>query len=294
MSVPVAYLGVILIWSTTPLAIQWSSEGGWLFGVAARMAVGALFCLALMGLLGIPLPRHRRALHAYVAAACGIFAAMLSVYWGAQFIPSGLISVLFGLTPMVTGVLAALWLGERALGLRELLGILVGLGGLLLVFGTGGALGPEAPRGVAAVLLSVCLHALSSVWVKRVGADIPALAQTAGGLLVSLPLYGVAWLLLGAEPPAAMSPRGWTAVAYLGLMGSVLGFVLYFYVLKQLAAVRIALVTLVTPVLALWIGHLFNGEALVPGVWAGTGLILGGLVLFEWGARRPVAVAEPG
>ncbi|MBU2479196.1 MAG: EamA family transporter, partial [Gammaproteobacteria bacterium] len=46
MSMPAAFLGVILIWSTTPLAIQWSSEGGgFLFGVAARMWLGALFCL---------------------------------------------------------------------------------------------------------------------------------------------------------------------------------------------------------------------------------------------------------
>ena len=43
MSVPAAYLGIILIWSTTPLAVKWSGEGpGYLFGVTARMVIGAL------------------------------------------------------------------------------------------------------------------------------------------------------------------------------------------------------------------------------------------------------------
>ncbi len=46
MSVPLAYLGVIIIWSTTPLAIKWSNEtGSFLFGVTGRMALGALLCL---------------------------------------------------------------------------------------------------------------------------------------------------------------------------------------------------------------------------------------------------------
>ena len=49
MSVPAAYFGVILIWSTTPLAIQWSAQGaGFGFAVFARMAIGFAVCLALL------------------------------------------------------------------------------------------------------------------------------------------------------------------------------------------------------------------------------------------------------
>ncbi len=50
MSVPAAFLGVVLIWATTPLAIKWSSEGaGFLFGVASRMVLGVIVCLVLVG-----------------------------------------------------------------------------------------------------------------------------------------------------------------------------------------------------------------------------------------------------
>lgn len=297
MSVPAAFVGVILIWSTTPLAIQWSSEGaGFLFGVSARMWLGALVCLALMGALSVPLPRHAAALRTYLAAGLGIFGAMTCVYWGAQFIPSGLISVLYGLTPMVTGLLAALWLGERAFSPARLFGMLLGLGGLAVIFGRGLIDHQIAIPGVLAVLASVALHSVSSVWVKRIGAEIPAMAVAGGGLLVAAPLYLAAWLLLDGSLPQALTPRAGAAIVYLGLVGSVVGFVLFYYVLKRMAASRIALITLVTPVLALWLGHVFNGESIDAQVVAGTALILAGLAAHQWGDRLfgqgPATVAD--
>ncbi len=45
VSVPAAFIGVVFIWSTTPLAIKWSSDGaGFLFGVGARMLLGLFVC----------------------------------------------------------------------------------------------------------------------------------------------------------------------------------------------------------------------------------------------------------
>lgn len=109
MSVPAAYLGVVLIWSTTPLAIKWSSEGtGFLFGVASRMLLGMLICLALIVLLNRRMRWCHGARLTYLVAGIGLWGAMTSVYWSAQFIPSGLISVLFGLNPVVTGLMAAI------------------------------------------------------------------------------------------------------------------------------------------------------------------------------------------
>lgn len=286
MSVPAAFLGVILIWSTTPLAIQWSSEGaGFLFGVAARMWLGTLFCLAFMGLFSVPLPRHRAALRTYLAAGLGIFGAMSCVYWGAQYIPSGLISVLYGLTPMVTAICAALWLGEAAFSPARVTGMLLGFAGLVVIFGEGLSRQHIAAQGVVGVLLSVLLHSISSVWVKRIGADVPAMAVTGGGLLVAAPLYLLSWWVFDGDGPAALTPRAGYAIAYLGLVGSVLGFVLFYYVLKRVPAGRIALITLVTPVLALWLGHSVNGEAIDPRLGAGAGLILSGLIAHQWGDR---------
>ena len=77
------------------------------------MILGMLVGLMVAGLFSIPLPWHAGARRTYLAAGLGIFLAMTSVYWSSQFIPSGWISVLFGLAPIVTGLLATFLLAER-------------------------------------------------------------------------------------------------------------------------------------------------------------------------------------
>jgi drug/metabolite transporter (DMT)-like permease len=284
VSVPAAYLGVIVIWTTTPLAIKWSGEGaGFLVGAGARMAIGALVALILLRLLGQRLYWHRTALLTYGAGVVAVFGAMGSVYWGAQYIPSGLIAVVFGLVPIFTGVLASLVLGERSLTPARVTGMLLGLAGLAMVFAAEVSLGPGAALGIGAVLLSALLHSLSAVLIKRVDSGLPALSVTTGSLLLATPLYALAWLAGGAELPDALPARSVAAIAYLGVVGSVLGFVLYYYALSRLPASRIALITLITPVTALLLGQWLNGESVPPRVWAGTGIIAGGLAVYLWG-----------
>lgn len=286
MSVPAAYLGIILIWSTTPLAIKWSGEDvGFLFGVTGRMLLGAVLCLALIRLLRVELPWHRTAMRTYLAAGIGIYGSMLCVYWGAQYIPSGLIAVLFGLTPLMTGVLAMAWLDERSFTPGKLAGIVAGLAGLVVIFGSGGQHGPLAVQGISAVLVAVLLHSISSVRVKQIGAEVPALAVAAGGLLVAVPLYLVTWWLADGVVPRLLPARAVLSIVYLGVVGSAIGFVLYYYVLKRLAAGRVALITLVTPVTALLLGNVLNDERPGLEVWAGTAVILLGLVMYQRDAK---------
>jgi drug/metabolite transporter (DMT)-like permease len=129
----------------------------------------------------------------------------------------------------------------------------------------------------------VTAYSASAVVVKRIGADIPALATTIGGLLVVVPLLVALYVLTGEPLPMVVPMRAVLAIVYLGMIGSVLGFVLYYYVLRHVEATRVALITLITPVLALLLGHLLNGEALQVETMLGTAAILSGLLLFEYG-----------
>jgi len=286
MSVPIAYIGVIIIWSTTPLAVQWSSEGvGFVFGVGSRMVTGAILALVLAALMGGGMQWHRRAVMAYLAGGLGIFGAMLSVYWAAQFIPSGWIAVIFGLTPVITGLMAMHWLDGEQLSAGRITGMLLGLAGLAVIFGSGIELHPKAWLGVAGVLLSAVIHSASAVWVKRINAGVPAMVQTSGGLAVATPLFLITWLMTSEGVPHDVPDRAVAAIAYLALFGSVLGFSLFYYVLKHVEAMRVALITLVTPLTSLLIGHLLNGEAITSSVMTGTLLILSGLALFEVGGK---------
>jgi drug/metabolite transporter (DMT)-like permease len=212
---------------------------------------------------------------------------MVLTYWGAQFIPSGLVSVLFGLSPLITGLLAVVWLDEDALTPGKTLGMVLGFAGLAIVFGGGHELGgARVVAGLAALLAAVAVYSATLVWLKRIGDDSPPLATTAGTLAVSLPLFGLVWWLVDGHVPATMSTRAGAAIVYLGVFGSVLGFALYYYVIKHMEAGRVALITLVTPVLALILGHLANGESVTARVWVGTACIGLGLSLHQWGTLK--------
>ena len=286
MSVPAAFLGVILIWSTTPLAIQWSSEGwGYLFGVTGRMVLGAAVCVALVMVLRHKIALDRKAWETYIAAGVGIYGAMMMVYWGSQYIPSGLVAVIFGLTPVATAILAALCLQEASLTFGKLVGAGLGITGLAVIF-AGDINGHDiAWQGVAAMLVSVMLHSASAVWVKRINRSLPALTTTTGGLLVAAPFYLITWLMADGVIPEAYELRPSAALMYLGIFGSVIGFSLYFYILKQWEASRVALIPLITPVMALMVGQSLNDEVISMDIWVGASFILLALSMHQWGDR---------
>jgi drug/metabolite transporter (DMT)-like permease len=286
MSVPAAYLGVLLIWGTTPLAIQWSGEGvGYLFGVTGRMLIGVILALVVLRLIGLRLLWHKQARRTYMAAGLGIYVAMTCVYWSAQFIPSGWISVIFGLSPIMTGLMARYWLKERGLTPFRLIAVMISLSGLMMIFSVGLNSGVEFVFGLGGMLISVVSHSASSVWVKRINAQLHGLVVTAGGLLVAVPLFLLSWFLQGQSWPQQIGERALTSIIYLGVVGSVLGFTLYFYILRHVETTKVALIALVTPVIALLAGQWLNAEQIDRKVWLGTGLILLGLAVFELGSK---------
>ncbi|HEY8219859.1 MAG TPA: DMT family transporter, partial [Methylobacter sp.] len=252
MRIPLAYISVILLWSTTPLAIKWSGEGpGFLFGVTGRMAIGTVCILLMLAMSRQRLLWHRKAIQTYLAVAVQIYGSMLAVYWASQFIPSGWISVIFGLLPLMTALLAAIWLRERSLKLGNLLAYVLGVSGLWIMFGSALQLGHDAVLGIIGVLVSTFLQAVSSVLVKRIDGKMPALSQVAGGLVLSLPVYLVTWAGFDGHWPTGISFVSLASIIYLGAFATTFGFVLYYYLLIHQSATRVSLVTLVSPIMAL-------------------------------------------
>jgi drug/metabolite transporter (DMT)-like permease len=295
MSVPAAYLGVILIWSTTPLGIQWSAQGAtFSFAVMARMLIGLAICGVLLRVTRTEFPFTAAARQLYLVSGLSIFVAMLLTYWGALHIPSGLISVIFGLSPLVTGVFAALWLSERTLTPLRLTGLALALGGLWFIFGQPWPGDGHATLGTAAVLAGMTAQALGLVWIKRLNVRASSLAITTGSLAVATPLFVLAWVVAdAAQLPADITPRAGAAIVYLGVFGSVVGFTLYYYVIKHMDAGRVALITLITPVSALLLGQALNAEYIPGRGWVGIALIGAGLLLYEWQALVGLRSAPP-
>ncbi len=156
----------------------------------------------------------------------------------------------------------------------------------------------SVPAAFAGVILiwsttPLAIQWSSAVWVGRLSVDLPAIAVTGGGLGVAVPLFLLTWVAVDGAWPEALPNRARYAILYLALFGSLLGFLWYFCLLRRVEAVKVNLLTLVTPVTALLLGHWLNGEALSAKVWMGTGLILLGLGLYQWDLQGRLSQPEP-
>ena len=224
MSVPISYLSVILLWSTTPLAIQWSgNDVGFQFGVAARMSIGLLALLILLRVMKIDFPWHAKARRIYYISGSTLYIAMSFVYWGAQQIPSGWISVVFGLSPIITSVLASLILKDSQLSGMRISGMLLGFLGLIMVFIESLSISTYAMLGIAATIVAASSQSIGSVLIKRQQPDFHPIAITAGSISVALPLFFLNCVAAGSWPET-VPLKSALSILYLGIVGYAIGF----------------------------------------------------------------------
>ncbi len=285
MQVTVAYLAVLLIWSTTPLAIVWSSETiDPTMAVLLRMLIAVILGFFIILISRIELPWHKQAVKLYAYSALGIFGGMSFSYLAAGYLSSGILSLSFGLAPVFSAVLARRILAEPKISIVRKLSMLLSLVGLALVCSDKFSLEGNSIYGLVFILTAVFLFSLSGVLVKSISLAIHPLSTTVGALIVSLPLFIINWLLLdGSLDMSDWQVRSVWSTIYLGIFGSLIGFFAYFFVLQKLTPSTVALITLVTPVIALYLGSVLNNEVISNKILLGAFLIILGLAIYHWG-----------
>ena len=196
MSVPIAYIAVVLIWSTTPLGIVWSSESvSPTLAVLMRMIIATFLSLLIVKMTNIKFPWHRQAVRVYCFSGIGIFGGMLLSYMAAPYIPSGMMSLIFGFAPVLSGLLAQKILNEPKFSRVRLAALIVSFCGLAIICSDGLSLNEQSWIGLLLVITAVTFFSLSGVLVKSVHIDINPIATTAGALSVSTPLFFITWIL---------------------------------------------------------------------------------------------------
>lgn len=285
-----AYIFVVIIWSTTPLAIQWSNSSlSFIGAVTLRMVLALIVSLLLLSALRQPLIKQASDWKAFAAGCIGIFPNMLLVYWSAQYIPSGLMAVVMGVYPFLVGVFAYFFLKENVFTIARLCALCMAVAGLVLIQSEQLAMGSRAVLGVVGMLSSAVLFALSSVWLKALGGGVDPLRQSTGVLLLAVPCFVVTWWLTDGTLPADVDMKSIGGVAYLVIAGSVVGHTLFFYVLRYCTVGTVSLITLITPVIAMLIGLYAADEVVTLKGGIGAALIVLSLAVYQdvgrWLAR---------
>ncbi|MBX2808457.1 MAG: DMT family transporter [Cellvibrionaceae bacterium] len=279
-----AYIALVAIWSTTPLAIKWTTaELSFSASILWRILLSASLALAILKLRGEPLFPNRAAWRIYSIAALGIVANFLLVYWASTQISSGLISVIFSTAPLLIGIMVYCWIGHNPFTRQRLLALCLSMAGLLIVFYEQLHIGIAGIYGIIAMIASVIMFAFSSTWLQKIGNPLSTLHTTTGSLCFSVPPVLLCWWFLDGSLPLNISWQARLSILYLGVFGSLIGFFLYYLLLHRLSAPIVSTAGMISPVFALILGHQLADETLGPILLIGTGLVLAGLALYHGG-----------
>jgi drug/metabolite transporter (DMT)-like permease len=277
--VPALYLLICLIWGSTWLAIKVG-----LVGVPPFLSAGIRFLVSalLVGLV-LAIRRHRLQM-TRDEKVCVLSAGLLvfwldyaAVYWAEMHISSGLTAVLFSTMPLVTSVLSACWTRTETLSRRKLAGILVGMLGTMLLFWPDERLGFLQVLGMCAALGASVCAAVNLVMMKKYGRDADPFVVNFFAMAL-----GAACLVATSVAFETWTAVTWTrsnvlSIAYLSVFGSVVAFSAYYYLIKRMDATIVSLSTLIIPIVALGLGHMFLDEAVTPRALAGIATIMAGV-----------------
>ena len=272
-----------LVWGSTYLVIRFALEGfAPYFLMATRFvaAGGVLLAWQLMRAAVMPTAREWR--NAFLIGTLMLGGGMGGVAYAEQTIGSSLVVAFIAVMPLLL-VLINLAFGDRPKG-RELLAVVVGLGGVLML--TQGRGLHSSPAGLIAIMVGTAGWALGSVLAQRGFALTPG----ATGFATEMLCGGFALLLIsglrGESWQFPVHAGVWLAWLYLVVFGSLIAFSAYMLLLARTSASLAASYSLVNPVVGLALGVSIGAEAVSRWEWLSAGVILVGVVLLLTGRRR--------
>ncbi len=291
-----AFFGVPVLWGInwTFMKIGLESMPPFLLLGSRQLAAGGFFVL-LARARGSQFPRGR-----LMVWAIGLGFVMTgfsngAMFWGVQYITSGLGSILFGTMPFFAAAFAHWWNGER-LNVWSVLGILVGFAGVAILLGNRvGAQSDLALVGQLALLISALTWAMPLVLSRRWLSHEDTIALTGVQMLAGAGLLVPLGLFAEGLDKVHMTPPGWLALIYMTVASGGLGFVLYFWLMSRLGATRLSLTSFITPVVAVISGIVVLGEPVEANLFIGLILIAAGIgvVSMMGEAGGPVAERQP-
>ena len=243
---------------------------------AVRLVIAIAVMVPVTLLTRAPLPqrwREWRLIMGMGVILLGVNYALL--YWGAQFISSGLSAVLQSVTPAFALVFAHYLLHDEPMTPRKLGGLALGSVGIAVIYWDQLRFGGRALSGSIAVTMSAIAVAFAYVMMRRHGKHLHPSAITSGQMVTAvMPLMAYAVIVEGNPLEIRWTRTAVVSVIYLAGMGSVLGAWLNYWLLPRVGAVNLLVMGLVEPPIAIVLGAWFLNERMNMQTLAGSTTIL--------------------
>ena len=280
LKVIAAFFAIYVVWGSTFLAIRVAVllVPPW-FAAGVRFFTAGVILYTLMRLRGAPRPTLREWRSLVLIGTLMFSVTYGALFWGEQFVPSGITSVLEATLPLFTVLLEVFVLRQQKFRPRVMLAITVGLCGVaLMLLKTGSQPFRIVPCFI--ILGGSAAWSLGSVLTRSM--PLPKSRPLTAGAEMMLGgglLFTLSGLTGELHPFPAVPPRAAFALVYLIVAGSLVGFTAFVWLLGRMPASRVASHAYVNPIVALAIGHFLASEEITLRTLLGAALVIGSVFL---------------
>jgi drug/metabolite transporter (DMT)-like permease len=284
----VAFGALGLIWGSSFLWIEIAlREVGPVHLVSFRLLFGLMGLGVVLWLRRPPYPQ--RPLIWWALGILGItntFLPFSLISWGQQFIDSAVASILNATVPLFTLVIAHVALQDDRITPARIAGLVSGFIGVVVLMSRD--IGQSGMRssllGQGAVLAAAISYGASAVFARRTLREVSPLIQAFFSVVAADGMAWTAAFVLDGSVRLPGLPLTWLALAWLGLLGSCVAYLLYFYLLHSIGPTRASMVTYLFPVVGIVLGVALLGETVDLRLVLGAGLVASGIAIVN---RRP-------
>lgn len=283
-----ALIAIYLAWGSTYLAIHYAVQSiPPFFMTGTRFLVAGLILYAWRRLAGDPAPSAAQWRSGITMGTLLLVGGIGGLSWAEQYLPSGISALMAAASPLWVVLIDALRPGGKRPSLVTMMGVLIGLAGIFILINPGKSTG-GAPEynilGLVVVLLGTLSWALGSIYSHTadlpdsavLGTGIQLLAGSAGSFVVGLASGEGRQLNL-----ASFSLSSIAGLAYLIVVGSLIGFVCFTWLLRVAPTTLVVTHAYVNPLVAVMLGSLLAQEVVTAKIFAAAPLILSAVVLIQ-------------
>jgi drug/metabolite transporter (DMT)-like permease len=280
--IPFAFILLALIWGSSFLFIRIAvRQITPLDLVTLRVFFGSVGIAAIALLTRADLRMPKRAIGLLIViASVNTTIPFLLISWGEVSINSGLAAVLNSTTPIFSLLIAHVYLHDEPITGPRLGGVIVGFLGVLILLSNsmaGAGIQWAHLAGEGAVVAASLFYGIGAVMIRRSLRDVPSITTSTWVLWISTIQCVILSLVFSPIPLGSLHGETVFAAVWLGLLGSAVAYVLYYFLITNWGASHATLVTYVVPAIGLVLGALFLSEAVTWRVVAGFALIVGGI-----------------
>jgi len=281
INIVLGFILITLLWGSTWMAIRVGLDSLTpMFAVGIRFFIASIFVYLIMKISKVKLQTDSLSIKLYLFLAFFSFIIPFSlVYWGEQYVPSGLASVIFAVFPFVVILFSWLLLPDGSIGIYKSIGVFAGFIGISIIFWDDISIDFEKySLGMIAILSRATIQGFVAVTIKKHGSKLNPLSMNFIPLLITGVVLIPVGLIFENRESLVFDSKAIYSILYLAIFGTVITFTVYFWLMQKINVVILSLSSFLTPIIALILGTIFLSEKLTTNHILGSSLVLIGIL----------------